>query len=206
MKRLAAFILVLILVCSFISCNAENNNNEQQTSYTQRIGIDPIFSLRYYDIEEFIETWEQEYSKDDNFLLVEGKNYSDILLVPNVEGYQFDFADLSKQCEYYAFRLIADNGKRRIDVMVYRESESLRDTLIRYRRIEESSEFSGDFYDGDRELGAYYVHSHGLNIRVNPNSSYQFETAEELLGLLNLEVKYPINSSSTDTNTVNART
>jgi hypothetical protein len=162
--------------------------------------------LRYYDIEAFIETWEQEYSKDDNFLLVEGKNYSDILLVPNVEGYQVDFVDLSKQCEYYAFQLIADNGKRRIDVMVYRESESLRDTLIRYRHIEESSEFSGDFYDGDRELGLYYVHSHGLNIRVNPHRSYQFETAEELLGLLNLEVKYPINSSSTDTNTVNART
>jgi len=187
MKRIIALLLVLFLFGNFISCTRDKTSQEE----TKSIGFTPAgyYKYKYSDnIDAFIDTWRREYTEDDNFFLVEGKNYSDILIVPRIEGYRIFYATLSHDRSNYSFSLKNDGDGSYVRITVEREPETLEDYSQRNKEIAESPFV---FDDMCYVPGSCYINSHGLIIEVNLTCSFKPQTKEELLEFLNLEVMYP---------------
>lgn len=191
MKKIIALLLVLFLFGNFICCTRVNTNQEESKS----ICVNTTKYLKDYysdNIDAFIDTWRREYTEDDNFFLVEGKNYSDILIVPRIEGYTIHKATLSHDRSNYAFTLRNDEESSIIKITVEREPETLDDYLQRNKEIEESSHVFNDMCVG---TGGCYINSHGLIIEANLYGNFHPQTKLELLDFLNLEVLYPYDDS-----------
>jgi hypothetical protein len=198
--RIIALFLVLVLLCSFASCNTiEDQNIETTDNYITSCPIPEYYSDLF---DAYIDTWKREYTEEDNFFIVEGKDYSDILLIPRIEGYEPSRIRLSTNRDYYFVRASSDPSSitaLHITILVEREEKTLVDYLIGRGYIKDASELVDDMYYRNR---LYYINVHGLNIRVDlPVSCDEFKSKEELLGFLNFEVMYPYDEASEATST-----
>jgi len=198
MKKIIALFLVLVLVCSFASCNTiEEQNIETDDDYTTSCPIPEYYSDHF---DAYIDTWKREYTEEDNFFIVDGKDYSDILLIPRTEGYEPDRISLSTNRDYYFVRTSSDPSSitaLHITILVEREEKTLVDYLIGRGYIKDASELVDDMYYHSI-MQDYYINLHGLNIRVDlPISCDEFKSKEELLEFLNIEVLYPYDNAET---------
>ena len=193
MKKIACF-LVLVLFLNFISCTKGKVNEKETEETLPQIGV--CYHPPYYsdNIDSFIDTWRKEYTDDDNFFVVEDKNYADILIIPKIDGYEIANASLSLSRDYYEITLKNFDKRYAVEVKVIREPVSLVDYLLRREFITDSSELSSDIFN---RYPHSYINFQGLVIDIwfSRGEDYK-KTKEELLEFLNFEVLYPYDNAT----------